>query len=302
MSTLKFNPESPADLKRVLPALRMMVRYPTKTTNVVSVETCVELSELREVIRVHGRPTAKRLAEIEEKIEDGIEAHTFTGFAVAEKIGGKARPAPVRELAAPPVTIAATVVAPAAAPAAAGVVPHRPWLKRRAWIGIVRQYLPAIEAWVADATLPQSEVCRRVGVRIGTFSAWKIATFGAVVGYGHRPPEAEMRAWLEWARVRVAATNAASGREFGPPPAPRANAIAAPEPVFAKVAPVRTLADLAGKERRHLVASVVCGLLAGRRADAKSMTPGEWVTTAYDVVAEIVRQDAAHSAPNGGAS
>jgi hypothetical protein len=63
----RIDPASPALTQKLLPALRMMVRFPTRTTNVVSFESGCELSELAAWIKAHGRPRDSLLRVLEQQ-------------------------------------------------------------------------------------------------------------------------------------------------------------------------------------------------------------------------------------------
>jgi hypothetical protein len=60
----------PAALRRLLPALRRLVRFPTKPIATVSTELAVELSDLQAWIKAHGRPTPATLEELEDQLGD----------------------------------------------------------------------------------------------------------------------------------------------------------------------------------------------------------------------------------------
>lgn len=97
-------------LKRVLPALRMMVRFPTRTNKVISFETSIELSDITAWASVHGRPTVKRLGELE-KIATGAQvAHEANEREIsalpaapvsARNIAPAVKPPPSAKLTAP---------------------------------------------------------------------------------------------------------------------------------------------------------------------------------------------------------
>jgi hypothetical protein len=283
MSTT-FDPFEPAHLAELMPAIRMMARFPTRTTKVVSFETGVELANLTAFVAKRGRPTSASLKDLEQEAEGRT-------IDLGAKLGGLAASPPPREIEAPfgpgparSLSEAKARVAAVSTPMPAEVAPPvRPWLTKRIFSRVVNQYLPLVEAMLADSTSKDADLCRRFNVGAHTFSAWKVSTFGRGV-----PPADELRAWLAWAKARIDVAPKSCG----------VNPVGARDqsPI---VRPVMTLADLAGKERRHLVASVVCGLLAGRSASEKFAGV---VGSAYGICAEIVRQDAHYSAPNGGAS
>lgn len=303
-----------AELTReLLPALRMMVRFPTRSEKVASFNTGLDFERLLAWTKAHGRPTAETLGAVMRE-QGGFEREpeirakgapmgprVTSGKLTLEQastpanipqlpsrpLGGLAAPAPAREIRAvvPPAVkaaAAASVVMPAPNPSeavsAAPAVHGRAWLSVRAMNATLKTYLPAVELWIANPAMMQSDVCARCGLKRGAFAQYKQAHFGTFRG---RPSTELLREWVQWARNRLgydSAPNKSDGRRVN---------TSAGQTAPALVRPPMCLAELAGKERRHLVASVVCGLLArGATGGAQN------VTLAISICEEIVRQDA----------
>ena len=306
-----------AELTReLLPALRMMVRFPTRSEKVASFNTGLDFERLLAWTKAHGRPTAETLGAVMRE-QGGFEREpeirakgapmgprVTSGKLTLEQastpanipqlpsrpLGGLAAPAPAREIRAvvPPAVkaaAAASVVMPAPNPSeavsAAPAVHGRAWLSVRAMNATLKTYLPAVELWIANPAMMQSDVCARCGLTRGAFAQYKQAHFGTFRG---RPSTELLREWVQWARNRLGYDSAPNKCDGARPPA------STEQTTPALPRPPACLAELAGKERRHLVASVVCGLLAQGNPDF--MPTAELVCRGVEICEEIVRQDA----------
>lgn len=59
-----IDPRDPEFTRRLMPALRMLVRFPLRTLEVVSFETNIELSDIELWVETHGRPGSNLLAQL----------------------------------------------------------------------------------------------------------------------------------------------------------------------------------------------------------------------------------------------
>lgn len=325
-----------AELTReLLPALRMMVRFPTRSEKVVSFNTGLDLDKLEAWTHAHGRPTAATLGAVM-KAQGGFEREPEVrskGAPIGPRmtleqastpsnipplpsrpLGGLASPAPVREIraiappasapfrvqrefdppAVKPAAPAPAVIARKAAAAEVVAAPdgghRRAWLEVRAMNATLKTYLPVVELWIANPAMMQSDLCARCEVKRGAFSQYKQAHFGTFRG---RPPTELLQEWATWARDRLGLDSAPNKLNTVRPP----TSTGAVNSVLVK--PPASMAELTGKERRHLVASVVCGMLASGHYLA--IVDAKLVKGAAEICEEIVRQDA-HLEAKGGAS
>lgn len=63
---------TPELLKRILPALRMMVRFPSMPAKNISFQTGIELTEIYSYTEVRGRPKQRDIEAIEKELEEGV--------------------------------------------------------------------------------------------------------------------------------------------------------------------------------------------------------------------------------------
>jgi hypothetical protein len=61
-----FNMEDPAVVRRLLPAMRRMVRFPAKPVATISTELNIELSQLEGFVKAYGKPTEAKIETLED--------------------------------------------------------------------------------------------------------------------------------------------------------------------------------------------------------------------------------------------
>ncbi|MCM2304927.1 MAG: hypothetical protein NDJ72_09510 [Elusimicrobia bacterium] len=119
----------------LLPALRMMVRFPTRPTKVVSFETGIELAALDRYVRAYGRPTKLGLEQLERHQAGRQPSKSAPRDARILAAATPVRPAPPAPPAPacaapsagqPPVADSARNSAPPAPPAPAAPAPQVP--------------------------------------------------------------------------------------------------------------------------------------------------------------------------------
>jgi hypothetical protein len=180
---------TPDVLRRILPALRLMVRFPTRPAKVVSFETGIELSDIYAYTETRGRPKPKDIETIEHELEDG-PAPKFTNIetpAVSAKLAAVEPPAPAPQPASP------------AAPRVFVAAPNdQPWLHRRLQGKAMRLYAPVVAWLIENPRESNAAACRQFKCDEGAFSAWRIGVFGRQL------PGPEMFSrFVEWANEQL---------------------------------------------------------------------------------------------------
>jgi len=149
---------TPSFVRRILPALRMMVRYPSRPAKVVSTETSVELADIYAFTETHGRPTAATLAQLERELEDGtIDGESgLTHEKLRDHFGQIGRELEGGTPASAAVASPRAVAAPKA---------NAP------------KYLAVSTSLCADPMLSEGKACRQHNLDQGTWCQFKMRTF-----------------------------------------------------------------------------------------------------------------------------
>lgn len=239
----------PKSVKRLLPALRRLARVPNLSISRVSFDLGVELAHL-ETFLAHWK----------------IARATFTvpkldGILRQIGLDEECEDAPERPLAQPPKLAA---VAPAAAPIAAAS-PRPTFIKYAALVRFLLDHPLASE----------TDACRATQLNQGSWSAFK----GLWIGRGALGPDT-LSAWLAKHNLPrfIDGKEAIISRD-----APKL-AVAVEEKAVQASPPIDTIS---GKERRHLVASILVGLIVASPEGLRDMLVAE----AYDCFGKLVQED-----------
>lgn len=226
---------SPELLRRILPALRAMGRYPTKTAKVISTETGIELAEIYAYTERHGRPKAKDIEQLERQAMDEAPPPPIRLQPAPTKAETATRPVGNRAGMTHAATQAVAKASLHSEPPPAGQAPaapsepptevQDPWVGKRVDLDAVKRYLPVLERLHADPTMSQVKACQQAGLRGSqAFVIWK----NRLLGKGRVHPAAYAR-FIKWVNSQPAkpATKpapAAAPERRGPPSTPRHSA------------------------------------------------------------------------------
>jgi hypothetical protein len=178
---------TPELLRRILPALRLMVRFPTRSAKVVSFETGIELSDIYASTEPRGRPKARDVEAIERELDDAPSPASAPKFK---------DPAPK---SAGDIDQSIAAQAQALGRPEADLQPADPWLNRRLQSKAMQLYAPLVAWLIENPRESQAAACRKFERDEGAFSAWRIGVFG------HQLPGPEAFArFVTWANEQLA--------------------------------------------------------------------------------------------------
>lgn len=203
---------TPELLKRILPALRMLVRFPAMPAQEASTKTSIELNEIYAYTMRRGRPKETDLEVIESEIDEGVAPKP----AKLTRQAAKATPAPAAKPAAAPAPAKAETPAVAATPDA-NFGGHR-------FVSTAfRKYRPVVEMILAEPSISQLEACRRNKVEQSTWCSYKTNFFGL----GDMKAE-KMRAFLTWGDAQLQLRTGVEADASAPPPKATERPVARP--------------------------------------------------------------------------
>lgn len=180
-------------LKRIMPGLRRLALFAAKSVAIASTETCIELEDLEQWVKQHGRPTPADIEDLEDQLA-GVDTNPVV---LQEDLGETVRvlpplkpaifskPAPVAAAIAAkpqPVLRPAPALQPITAPKAAEV-PNATPSPMKAKTKNTRSSDP--ERWrkvarmlLEDQDATELDIVKKAGIPVGSWGGFKKRTFG----------------------------------------------------------------------------------------------------------------------------